>query len=435
LREQPEQSAAKPRTDRRIEMTERWLNSKETVPADGARREWVDKKVQGLVLRASRVSDEILKVWMVRYRPKGATQRRRAIGKYGAAPLLTLEAARQRVRKIVAAAKDGIDLPAKEAEDRRRAAEQARERRRAAELPQTVADLLDLYVAQYCKANQRRWRLVERMFENHVKPTALGKKPLAEVRRADVVELLDDLQNKKGYAAQVNRVAAFNWAIEREKIDVNPASGIKKRKGIEKSRDRVLTDDELRAIWRAADGLLEPSRSLVRAWILTGQRRDEVRCMAWTEIDLTRAIWTLPAARNKGKRDHEIPLAPAMGALLNALPRRGKPVFTIDGGRPYAGQKRLKQILDRESGVSGWTFHDFRRTASTGMAALHVPQDTIDRVLNHAKGTLAGTYNRYDYLDQKRKALDAWAERVAFIAGDACDAVNEVPIRGLTEPL
>jgi len=281
--------------------------------------------------------------------------------------------------------------------------------------------------------------LVERMFENHVKPTALGKKPLAEVRRADVVELLDDLQNKKGYAAQVNRVrsqilAAFNWAIEREKIDVNPASGIKKRKGIEKSRDRVLTDDELRAIWRAADGLLEPSRSLVRAWILTGQRRDEVRCMAWTEIDLTRAIWTLPAARNKGKRDHEIPLAPAMGALLNALPRRGKPVFTIDGGRPYAGQKRLKQILDRESGVSGWTFHDFRRTASTGMAALHVPQDTIDRVLNHAKGTLAGTYNRYDYLDQKRKALDAWAERVAFIVGDARDAVNVVPIR-LTAPL
>jgi len=440
LHEQPEQSAAKPRTDRRIEMTERWLNSKETVPADGARREWVDKKVQGLVLRASRVSDEILKVWMVRYRPKGATQLRRAIGEYGAAPLLTLEAARQRVRKIVAAAKDGIDLPAKEAEDRQRAAEQARERRRAAELPQTVADLLDLYVTQYCKANQRRWRLVERMFENHVKPTALGKKPLAEVRRADVVELLDDLQNKKGYGAQVNRVrsqilAAFNWAIEREKIDVNPASGIKKRKGIEKSRDRVLTDDELWAIWRAADGLLEPSRSLVRAWILTGQRRDEVRCMAWTEIDLTRAIWTLPAARNKGKRDHEIPLAPAMGALLNALPRRGKPVFTIDGGRPYAGQKRLKQILDRESGVSGWTFHDFRRTASTGMAALHVPQDTIDRVLNHAKGTLAGTYNRYDYLDQKRKALDAWAERVAFIAGDACDAVNEMPIRGLTEPL
>ena len=98
-----------------------------------------------------------------------------------------------------------------------------------------------------------------------------------------------------------------------------------------------------------------------------------------------------------------------------------------------AGQKRLKQILDRESGVSGWTFHDFRRSASTGMAALHVPQDTIDRVLNHAKGTLAGTYNRYDYLDQKRKALDAWAERVAFIVGDARDAVNVVP--RLTAPL
>ena len=190
----------------------------------------------------------------------------------------------------------------------------------------------------------------------------------------------------------------------------------------------MLSNDELRAIWRAAEALSEPSRSLVKAWILTGQRRDEVRCMPWSEVDLGRALWTLPAARNKAKRDHEIPLSPAILALLGK-PRPGVPVFTNNGQTPYAGQKRLKAILDRDSGVTGWTFHDFRRTASTGMAALHIPQDTIDRVLNHAKATLAGTYNRHEYLDEKRRALEAWAEHVAFIVGDARDAANIVELR------
>jgi integrase len=154
-----------------------------------------------------------------------------------------------------------------------------------------------------------------------------------------------------------------------------------------------------------------------------------VRCMQWDEIDLDRALWTLPAARNKGKRDHEIPLSPAMLALLGDRPRPGQPVFTAhDRGKAYAGLQGLKKILDRESGVSGWTYHDLRRTAASGMAALHIPQDTIDRVLNHAKPTLAGTYNRHQYLEEKRRALEAWAERVAFIVGAGRDAPNVVEL-------
>jgi integrase len=223
-------------------------------------------------------------------------------------------------------------------------------------------------------------------------------------------------------------LAALNWAIEREYLDVNPAAAVKKRR-VEASRDRVLTDHELRAIWRAADGLADPSRSLIKAWILTGQRRDEVRCMAWSEVDLSRPLWTLPAARNKGKRDHEIPLSPAMIELLREVRRRGAPVFSTDGTKPYAGQKRLKAIIERESGVKGWTLHDIRRTAATRLAALHVPQDTIDRVLNHAKARLAGTYNRHDYLTQKREALEAWADRVSFIVGEARDASSVVEMR------
>jgi integrase len=322
----------------RKSLTDRYLQSLKP-PATG-RLEIVDTGATGLVLR---VTANGIKSWAIRFRPKGSTQQRASYGTY---PAVTLTAARQRANEIVAAAVKGIDLPAAEMRERE-------EQRKSDNRPHTVGDLLDEYVERYCKPNQRKWTLTERMFDSHVKP-AIGKIALIELRRADIVELLDDLQNEKGFKAQVNRVrsaivAALNWAVEREYLDVNPAAAVRKRK-IEASRDRVLSDDEVRAIWCAADGLSDPSQSLVKAWILTGQRRDEVRCMTWSEIDLSRAIWTLPAARNKGKRDHEIPLAPAMVALLDGLRRRGGPVFTMDGAKPYAGQKRLKAILDREAG-------------------------------------------------------------------------------------
>ncbi len=347
-------------------LTDRFVES--VAPPASGRAVYIDDTAPGLELR---VSADGRKAWSIRYKPRGGERKRETHGTY---PAVSLAAARERARDIGAAATKGIDLPTAERRERE-------EQRKSDNRPRRVGDLLDEYVERYCKPNQRKWTLAARIFDSHVKP-AIGKKPLGELRRADIVELLDDLQNKKGLRAQVNRVrsqvlAALNWGIEREYLDTNPAAAIKKCK-IEASRDRVLTNDELQAIWRAADGL---------------------------------------------------PLVPTMVELLDGLRRCGLPVFTIDGTKPYAGQKRLKAILDRESGVTGWTLHDFRRTASTGMAALHVPQDTIDRVLNHAKGTLAGTYNRHQYANEKRRALEAWAERVTFIVGDAREAVNVVELR------
>jgi len=402
-------------------LTDRFLQS--VTPPVAGRAVYIDTEARGLELRVSPPDDhqQVRKSWSIRYQPRGGKRKRATYGTYPTTPLAE---ARARATEIAAAAGRGVDLPEQEERERE-------EKRKAAKRPHTVGDLLDKYVDEYCKTNQRRWKLVERMFDMHLKP--IRQRPLIELRRADLVELLDDLQNEKGLRAQVNRVrsqvvAALNWAIEREYLDTSPAAAIKKRK-IEASRDRVLSEEELRKIWHAANKLSNPSRSLVKAWILTGQRRDEVRCMMWSEIDLDRALWTLPAARNKGKRDHEIPLSSAMLALLGDRPQQGRPIFTTNGQKPYAGQKRLKEILDRETGVSGWTLHDFRRTVSTGMAGLHIPQDTIDRVLNHAKTALAGTYNRHQYLDEKRQALEAWAARVAFIVGAARDAPNVVELR------
>ncbi|MGY0709370.1 tyrosine-type recombinase/integrase [Azospirillum argentinense] len=345
--------------------------------------------------------------WRVRYRVKGVAGRKvETIGPYSAFPLTE---ARDRARDIASAARKGIDLP----EQERRNKEDAK---RAEQRPKTVADLLTRYVNDYCKANQRRWEQTDRLFSAHVVP-AIGTKALDEVRRADIVELLDDLQNRKGLNAQVNRVrsqvmAAFNWAVERDFIDVNPAATVKKRKKIETPRARVLEDAELVAIWQAAASLTYPSNQIVKLMILTGQRRDEVRCLPWAEVRTD--LWVLPGARNKGRRDHEIPLPVAAVELLKETPRTGPFVFSCDpkGEKPYAGMKRLKIILDRESGVKGWTLHDIRRTVATGLGRLGVAQDVIERVLNHGRGILEKTYNVHQYRDEKRVALEAWAHHV-----------------------
>lgn len=291
------------------------------------------------------------------------------------------------------------------------------------------------YIEKHAKVNQRRWTLTERMFEQHVLPK-LGNKPVVDLRRADIIELLDNLQHKKGLGAQVNRIhaalkAALNFAVEREYLDANPAAAVKKQFKGEVPRERVLTDDELKAIWQAADALKEPSRGLVKMMILTGQRRDEVRCLPWAELDMEASLWTLPVGRNKGKREHVVPLSEEAKAVLEALPKLGGPfVFTTGGKRPYAGQKRLKDILDRESKVTDWTIHDIRRTVASGLASLRISHDVIGRVLNHAKTDVtARHYNRHDYLEEKAAALTAWGRHVMTVAADTSEGGKVVAIK------
>lgn len=387
----------------RARLTDKLLQA--TKPPESGRLIVSDEVTPGLQLR---ITDKGARTWRVRYRLKGGdTIRQATIGPY---PSVTLSDARKRARAIYDAAKNGVDLPAQEARE-------AEEAERSAKRPRTVGELLRRYVTEYCRTNQRRPATVERLFDQHVTP-ALGARSLDEIRRADVVELLDDLQNKKGLNAQVNRVrsqliAAFNWAVERDFIDVNPAATVKKRKKIEAPRSRVLTDAEVLALWQAAESLSYPSGPLVKLLILTGQRRDEVRALPWAEVKGD--LWSLPAGRNKGRRDHEIPLSAAALEVLEGAPRLGAFAFTVDGKKPYAGMKRLKQILDRESGVTGWTIHDIRRTVATGLGRLGITQDVIEHVLNHARPTLAQTYNVHSYREEKRAALEAWARHLERI--------------------
>lgn len=409
----------------RKRLTDRFLATLK--PPLKGRLEVTDDAGAGLVFRMS--SDGACS-WAVRYSMAGK-QKRVTLGRYVQADPkigMTLASARKKAAEITAASKQGVDLPDREARQRAEAEQ-------AAKRPQTVESLLRRYVDAYCKLSQRKWHETSRMFENHVYPT-IGRLSLSDLRRADIVALLDHLQNDKGFTAQVNRVrsnliAAFNWAIEREYLDANPAAAVKRRK-IETPRNRTLSDAEIVAIWNAADKLPYPSGPFLKTLILTGQRRDEVRCMTWDEIrhaaqagcrdgqnPASGQAWVIPGERNKSKREHIVPVSGTLESLLADLPRLSDvptaPVFTANGQKPYAGTRTLKEIIDRESGVTGWVFHDIRRTVRTNLAILGVSKEVAERVLNHATPSLEGTYNTHDYWPEKRDALQRWADRLSFM--------------------
>jgi integrase len=191
----------------------------------------------------------------------------------------------------------------------------------------------------------------------------------------------------------------------------NPVAATNKRE--ERSRDRVLTDTELTAIWHA----LPDSNfgTILRLLTLTGQRLGEVAGLRWSEIDFERDVILLSGERTKNHRAHDIPMARGVREILQAQPRREREfVFGYRGGT-YAGWSPMKHAIDERAGVSGWVIHDLRRSVATGMAGIGIQPHIIEAVLNHVsghKGGIAGIYNRATYAQEKALALARWDEHV-----------------------
>ncbi len=376
-----------------------------------------DGVVAGLYLM---VTPRGVKSWVVRYRHRGRP-RKLTLGRY---PTIELVDARRKARDALEAVEAGED-PA--------AAKQARRMPVAA--PDTVASAVEAYAERYLKRNVRRWRETKRVLDLYVVP-AIGDVALEDLGRWEIRQLLDGIIDA-GKPIQANRVlsslkAMLNWCVQEEIINSNPAAAVR-RPTKERARDRVLTDDELKAVISACDGLGYPSGPLIKMLALTGQRRDEVRCMRWSEIDLDRALWTIPGDRTKNGWTHTVPLSAPVADLLHGLPRftGGDFVFSSTSGEtPYASLTKPKRRIDKASGVTDWTLHDLRRTAATGMGKLGIPGEIIARTLNHSKGAVEGVTARYDHAERteaKRRALEAWAQHVVRIL--AADTPNVVELR------
>ena len=210
----------------------------------------------------------------------------------------------------------------------------------------------------------------------------------------------------------------FNWCVARDLLPASPCAGVLLPTA-ERPRDRVLSDDELRDVWQAAGEIGGPFAALIKLLILTGQRRTEVAQMEWSEIDLSARLWRLPPERVKTGEPHEVPLSEPAVAILAALPRIGDQfTLTHRGTSPataYAeGKARLNALLP--AGMPAWTLHDLRRTVATGMARLGVNLAVTEKVLNHRSGSFAGivgVYQRHNFSDEKRDALERWGAHVA----------------------
>jgi integrase len=371
------------------------------------REEVADEALSGFYFR---VTPNGKKSFSVLYRNSDGALRRYTVGRY---PAKSLSDAREDAREIQRRVERGEDP----------AAEKKAEKHSAQPPKDTVEAVAEEYVKRYCKPNLRSWTETERILNKYVKPT-LGKHHVRDVSRRDVRDLIDGIVDE-GKPVQANRVLAaahamFNWAVEREIVEANPAAGIKKPTK-EKARERILTDEELRKVWQTSEQLGYPASAYIKTLILTGARRDEAREMRWREVDLDKGLWTIPGERAKNGEPHVVPLSSDMKALLEALPRfdGGDYVFTAtNGSTPYSNVIKPKKRIERDSGVKGWTLHDLRRTAASGMGDLGIAGETIARVLNHSERAIAGVtarYNRADQTEAKRRALEAWSQRVAEI--------------------
>jgi len=227
----------------------------------------------------------------------------------------------------------------------------------------------------------------------------------------------------------------MSWSVERGIIDASPIAGMKPR-AKEKPRERVLTDNELGALWEVCGDEGYPFGDCMKLLILSGQRRAEVAEMRWSELDLENRLWTLPSQRAKNGRQHAIPLTDAMLDVLRRVPKfiGSDFVFTTTGTTPISGFGRLKKRLDKSlpKDAEPWTPHDLRRTMSTKMAQLGVPQPVTEALLNHKTGVVSGVaaiYNVYSYGDEKRDALQQWNSHVGKLIKSAL--LPEIPRIGL----
>lgn len=316
-------------------------------------------------------------------------------------------------------------------------------------------DLVDLYLAKHVRPNTRPRSAAEteRLMRVEVLPR-LGDKLAVNITRAEIIKLLDFIADDRPVLA--NRVLAalralFNWAVRRDTLPASPCQGLQPP-GKETSRDRVLLDSELAAVWQASQTMGAPYGTLIQLLIVTGQRLNEVAQIRWSEVDFDLGVWRLPSERSKNGRSHDVPLTPLAMRLIRSMPHlAGEPdyVFTTGHQRemlppgeerrltPISGFSKWKEKLDRLSlaelrraaekagkashlvEFTPWRLHDLRRTVATGMAARGVSQTVVERVLNHVGSAagIVGVYQRHSYAAEKAEALQTWSDHLETSPG------------------
>jgi integrase len=395
---------------------------------------WIDKgKVaEGREIRsdtivralAMRMSHTGRKVWQITYRMPG--ERRKQVfdlGHYSKAHLGFAEA-RKRAQEILEGVRAGID-PKKKPEE-----------------PDvlTLKKLAAQYIERYAKAKGKKtWDRDQELLDRNVLGD-LGDRPAHEIRKREFIELLEAVARtgKKGNGAPIaaNRTLAvlktmYKWANQVDVLEsYDPVRDIPKI-APENRRDRVLSVEEICKVWAVfgdSKKLRGCNGPMFKMRLITAQRGGEIEHMRWQDLDLEGGWWNIPKEFTKPNRAHRVPLSPMALAIIQAQPRtwakKGEEPSPCEWvfpnpktGKPIMNPQKAADQVVTESGVS-FVLHDLRRTASTYMVELGIPELHVERVLNHAeKGVTNQVYNRHKYDKEKRQALERWAARLGEIVG------------------
>jgi integrase len=289
-----------------------------------------------------------------------------------------------------------------------------------------VSELGEEYLEKHCRPNKRSWFEDERIFRHDVLPV-WGDRKASSITRADVNLLLDQIALRA--PIQANRTfafvrAMFRFAESRDYVPVSPCHGVKARTK-ERTRDRVLEQVEIRGLWHGLDnpGISETVRLAIKFLILTAQRTSEVTNAEWSEID--GSVWTLPSEKVKNGKPHRVPLSPVAMALLANIKttaekfRGGKRwLFPSPRGNGPIGAKAMDRALRRlriAGHVPVFRPHDLRRSAASHMTRLGVSRLTVHKLLNHSDRSVTAIYDRYDYDEPKKQAVEVWGKEVAAL--------------------
>lgn len=387
------------------------------------RFEW-DDRLPGFGLK---ITPKGRRTYVVQYRPAGRSQTRRmTLGAHGAP--WTTEKARDAAQELLLRVRNGED-PVETA----RAARAAVDAAKAAADESRFETVLTSFITLYARPKNRRWRDAQRIIMFDALPAWEGR-TIASITRRDVIELIDCVRGRspssaRALYAQLRRM--FGWCVERMLIEHSPCTGMRGPPPVT-SRDRWLTDGEVRLLWRSLEAEGGPFEPLFKLLLLTGQRREEVTGMHWSEVDLERGEWVIPRERSKNAAAHAVDLSPLAVKILRTLPRSHALVFTTTGFTPLSNhakarqrfQARMQQLRSADAAAQGlasdplrpWTVHDLRRTAATGMAALGVAPHVIEAVLNHrsgARGGLVAVYQHYQHRAERKLALERWSAHMA----------------------
>jgi len=409
----------------------------ESLTSDGRRRDVTVSGMPGLIVRVSRAHGRDVRTWRFRYFRDGRAQ----IATLGDFPAVSVAAARVLHAELIEIVRNGGDP---RAHIEARAAERLPASARPASTGPTVRDVVEDFLRT---TDRKRPEQARALLEANVLPE-IGDLSAADVRKRDFLRIYD-LILARGSKTVANRVHAllkqvFAVALDHDLIDAMPGFPRDKPGGVERPRERVLSDDEIVALWRTLDtltppgkrgkGITRPLALALKIALVTAQRRGEIATAKWADIveidtvDATgkrerRKAWHIPETKTDAA--HTLPLSPLALRLFDELSEHAgaSPYWLPNALNPAASADdrahtitAAAQRIRADVAIGEWTPHDLRRTARTGMAALGVPDAVAERVLNHAVGDrMIAVYNRHGYAAEMADALDRWATHLEAI--------------------